>query len=104
MPELLTPTTIYARQIEMLLDQIPIVGMAHITGGGLEENISRVIPNGLKAQIDWSSWERPDVFNKIKLAGDIEEQEMRRVFNCGIGFCLIVPSEIDYGLQIGEVV
>ena len=104
MPELLTPTTIYARQIEMLLDEIPIVGMAHITGGGLEENISRVIPNGLKAQIDWSSWERPDVFNKIKLAGDIEEQEMRRVFNCGIGFCLIVPSEIDYGLQIGEVV
>ena len=103
MPELLTPTTIYARQIEMLLDEIPIVGMAHITGGGLEENISRVIPNGLKAQIDWSSWERPDVFNKIKLAGDIEEQEMRRVFNCGIGFCLIVTSEIDYGLQIGEV-
>ena len=103
MPELLTPTTIYAKQIEMLLDEIPIVGMAHITGGGLEENISRVIPNGLKAQIDWSSWERPDVFNKIKLAGDIEEQEMRRVFNCCIGFCLIVPSEIDYGLQIGEV-
>ena len=69
MPELLTPTTIYARQIEMLLNEIPIVGMAHITGGGLEENISRVIPNGLKAQIDWSSWERPDVFNKIKIAG-----------------------------------
>ena len=104
MPELLTPTTIYARQIEMLLNEIPIVGMAHITGGGLEENISRVIPNGLKAQIDWSSWERPDVFNKIKIAGDVEEQEMRKVFNCGIGFCLIVPSEIDYGLQIGEVV
>ena len=104
MPELLTPTTIYARQIEMLLNEIPIVGMAHITGGGLEENISRVIPNGLKAQIDWSSWERPDVFNKIKIAGDIEEREMRRVFNCGIGFCLIVPSEIDYGLQIGEVI
>ena len=58
----------------------------------------------MKAQIDWSSWERPDIFNKIKLAGDVEEQEMRRVFNCGIGFCLIVPSDIDYGLQIGEVV
>ncbi len=103
MPELLTPTTIYAKQIAKLMDEIPIVGMAHITGGGLEENISRVIPNGLKAQIDWSSWERPDVFNKIQQAGEVEEQEMRRVFNCGIGYVLIVPPDIDYGLQIGEV-
>ena len=101
MPELLTPTTIYAKQVEELLDEIPIVGMAHITGGGLEENISRVTPN---IQIDWSSWERPDVFNKIQQAGEIEEQEMRRVFNCGIGYVLIVPPDIDYGLQIGEVV
>jgi len=104
MPELLTPTTIYARQIEMLLNEIPIVGMAHITGGGLEENISRVIPNGLKANIDWTSWERPEIFNKIKQAGKIEEEEMRKVFNCGVGFCLVIPSEIDYGLQIGEVI
>ena len=100
MPELLTPTTIYAKQVEELLDEIPIVGMAHITGGGLEENISRVTPN---AQIDWSSWERPDVFNKIQQAGEIEEQEMRRVFNCGIGYVLIVPPEVEYGMQIGEV-
>ena len=64
-PELLTPTTIYARQIETLLNEIPIVGMAHITGGGLEENISRIIPKGLKANIDWTSWERPEIFNKI---------------------------------------
>ena len=101
MPELLTPTTIYAKQIQELMDEIPIVGMAHITGGGLEENISRVTPN---AQIDWSSWERPDVFNKIQQAGEVEEQEMRRVFNCGIGYVLIVPPDIDYGLQIGEVI
>ena len=100
MPELLTPTTIYAKQIQELMDEIPIVGMAHITGGGLEENISRVTPN---AQIDWSSWERPDVFNKIQNAGEIEEQEMRRVFNCGIGYVLIVPPEVEYGMQIGEV-
>ena len=104
MPELLTPTTIYARQIEMLLNEIPIVGMAHITGGGLEENISRVIPNGLKINIDWTSWERPEIFNKIKQSGEIEEEEMRRVFNCGIGYAIIVPPDIDYGLQIGEVV
>ena len=101
MPELLTPTTIYAKQIQELMDEIPILGMAHITGGGLEENISRVTPN---AQIDWSSWERPDVFNKIQNAGEVEEQEMRRVFNCGIGYVLIVPPDIDYGLQIGEVI
>jgi len=103
-PELLTPTTIYAKQIESLLDEIPIVGMAHITGGGLEENINRIIPKGLKVNIDWSSWERPDVFNKIQQAGEVEEQEMRRVFNCGIGYVLIVPPDIDYGLQIGEVI
>ena len=101
MPELLTPTTIYAKQIQELMDEIPIVGMAHITGGGLEENISRVTPN---AQIDWSSWERPEIFNKIQQAGEIEEDEMRRVFNCGIGYVLIVPPDIDYGLQIGEVI
>ena len=102
-PELLTPTTIYARQIEILLEEYPIVGMAHITGGGLEENVSRVIPKGLKAHIDWTSWERPEIFNKIKQSGDIEEEEMRRVFNMGIGYVLIVPPEIDYGMQIGEV-
>ena len=103
-PELLTPTTIYARQIEVLLQEYPIVGMAHITGGGLEENVSRVIPKGLKANIDWTSWERPEIFNKIKQSGDIEEEEMRRVFNMGIGYAIIVPPEIDYGMQIGEVV
>ena len=102
-PELLTPTTIYARQVEVLLQEYPIVGMAHITGGGLEENVSRVIPKGLKANIDWTSWERPEIFNKIKQSGDIEEEEMRRVFNCGIGYVLVVPPEIDYGMQIGEV-
>ena len=104
MPELLTPTTIYAKQIQELMDEIPIVGMAHITGGGLEENVSRIIPEGLESQIDWGSWERPDVFNKLQQAGEVGEYEMRRVFNCGIGFCLIVPPEIDYGIQIGEVV
>ena len=98
--ELLMPTQIYAKRIAELMDEIPILGMAHITGGGLEENISRVTPN---AQIDWTSWERPEIFNKIQQAGEIEEDEMRRVFNCGIGFVLIVPPEIDYGIQIGEV-
>ena len=102
-PELLTPTIIYTKQIEELMDEIPIVGMAHITGGGLEENTNRIIPKGLKAHIDWNSWKFPDIFSKIMLAGEIPEEEMKRVFNCGIGYVLIVPPDIDYGMQIGEV-
>ncbi len=103
MPELLTPTTIYAKQIAKLMDEIPIVGMAHITGGGLEENTNRIIPKGLKAHIDYNSWKMPEVFSKIMLAGEIPEEEMKRVFNLGIGYVLIVPPEVDYGLQIGQV-
>ena len=75
MPELLTPTTIYAKQIELLLDEIPIVGMAHITGGGLEENTNRIMPEGLKAHIDWNSWKLPEVFSKIMLAGEIQRKK-----------------------------
>ena len=103
MPELLTPTTIYAKQIDELLDEIPIVGMAHITGGGLEENTNRIMPEGLKAHIDYNSWRLPEVFSKIMLAGEIPEEEMKRVFNMGIGYVLIVPPDVDYGIQIGEV-
>ena len=103
MPELLTPTTIYAKQIDELLDEIPIVGMAHITGGGIEENTNRIMPEGLKAHIDWNSWKLPEVFSKIMLAGEIPEEEMKRVFNMGIGYVLIVPPDVDYGIQIGEV-
>ena len=102
-PELLTPTTIYAKQIQHLMDTIPIMGMAHITGGGLQENINRIVPQDMTAHIDWTSWERPEIFNKIKDAGDIQEEEMRRVFNCGIGYALIIPRDIDYGTQIGEI-
>ena len=93
MPELLRPTTIYARLIQYLLDEIPILGMAHITGGGLPENIPRCLPAGLKVNIDYDAWDRPELFNKIQEAGDIAEDEMRNVFNLGIGFCLVVPWE-----------
>ena len=102
-PELLTPTTIYWPQVKDLMDEIPIVGMAHITGGGLVENVPRILPEGLKAEIDYSSWERPEIFNKIQKAGEIEEDEMRRVFNLGIGFVLIVPLEIEMDGVIGYV-
>ena len=94
MPELLRPTTIYARLIQHLLDEVPILGMAHITGGGLPENLPRCIPKGLGVDFDYDAWERPELFNKIQKAGDIAEEEMRNVFNLGIGFCLVVPQEV----------
>ncbi len=93
MPELLRPTTIYARLIQYLLDEIPILGMAHITGGGIPENLPRCLPEGLTVDVDWSAWERPELFNKIQEAGEIAEEEIRNVFNCGIGFCLVVPPD-----------
>ena len=103
-PELLTPTIIYAPIVKELMDEIPILGMAHITGGGIPENLPRCIPEGLRAEVDYTSWERPEIFNVIQEAGEIEEEEMRRVFNLGIGFCLIVPPDIEMDGVIGEVV
>ena len=94
MPELLIPTTIYARLIQYLLDEVPILGMAHITGGGIPENLPRCLPEGLTVDVNYDAWERPELFNKIQEAGDIAEEEMRNVFNCGIGFCLVVPQEV----------
>ncbi len=95
MPELLRPTTIYARLIHHLMDEVPILGMAHVTGGGLPENLPRCLPKGLTVDVDYSSWERPELFNKIQEAGDITEEEMRNVFNLGIGFCLVVPKQVS---------
>ena len=93
-PELLTPTTIYSPIIQKLMDEVPILGMAHITGGGLEENLSRCLPDGMKIRVDYNSWPLPPIFSKIQLSGEITEQEMKRVFNLGIGFCVIIPSEV----------
>ncbi|MDB4631264.1 phosphoribosylformylglycinamidine cyclo-ligase [Pseudomonadales bacterium] len=94
MPELLTPTTIYSPLIQDLMEHIPILGMSHITGGGIPENLPRCLPKGLTVNVDYNSWERPELFNKIQKAGDISEEEMRNVFNLGIGFCLVVPQEV----------
>ena len=108
MPELLTPTTIYVPIINKLMDEIPILGMAHITGGGIPENLPRCIPDGFKAVVDYDSWERPELFKKIAEAGDISEEEMRNVFNLGIGYCLVVPPDVTIDdiecFTIGEVV
>ena len=94
MPELLVPTTIYSPLIQDLMEHIPILGMSHITGGGIPENLPRCLPKGLTVSVDYNSWERPELFNKIQQAGEITEEEMRNVFNLGIGFCLVVPQEV----------
>jgi len=107
-PELLEPTRIYVATVQRLLDEVPVLGMAHITGGGLEENVSRCLPAGLQAHIDWNSWPMPEIFNKIMLAGEVPEEDMKRIFNMGIGYCIVVPPEvvedamilIDYPSQV----
>ncbi|AIX18780.1 phosphoribosylaminoimidazole synthetase [Synechococcus phage ACG-2014d] len=93
MPDLLVPTTIYAPLVQHLLDEVPILGMAHITGGGLPENLPRCLPEGLKVNVNYG-WDIPEVFEKIQNAGDISDTEMLNVFNMGIGFCLVVPPEV----------
>ena len=105
MPELLTPTTIYAPLIERLMDEIPILGMSHITGGGIPGNLPRCLPEGLKVDVNYNSWPFGEVFKKIMLAGEILEEDMITTFNMGIGFCIVVPSEIELneGFIIGTV-
>ena len=80
--------------VEKLLDEVPILGMSHITGGGIPGNLPRCLPEGLTAHVDWNSWKLPDIFSKIMLAGEIPEEEMKRVYNMGIGYCLVVPDEV----------
>lgn len=86
----LEPTRLYARSVLSLLNEVPVKGMAHITGGGLVENIPRVIPDGLKATIYQESWEMPKIFRWLQEKGSIPENEMYRTFNCGIGYVIIL--------------
>ena len=103
--ELLEPTTIYASLVQYLLNEIPILGMAHITGGGIPENLPRCLPKGLSVEVDYNAWTLPDIFMKIMLAGEIPEEEMKKTFNMGIGFCIVVPPdvEVEEGIEIGTV-
>jgi phosphoribosylformylglycinamidine cyclo-ligase len=95
---LLQPHRLYVEEMRRLRDRAH--AFAHITGGGILGNVSRVIPDGMRAQIDWGSWERPPVFEW--LGGHVEEEEMRRVFNLGIGFVAILSDPGDE-LVIGSV-
>jgi len=116
-PELLTPTTIYVPVVKRLLEEVEeVYGMAHITGGGIPENLPRCLPEGLKANIDWNAWSIPEIFLEIQRQGNMDEEEMKRVFNLGIGYCVVVPanraefvmdiirSESLNCWQIGEIV
>ena len=93
MPELLNPTIIYAPVVENLLKEVPVLGMAHITGGGIPENLPRCIPDTVTVSVDYDSWPIPKLFSKIMLAGEIPPEEMKNVFNLGIGYCVVVPEE-----------
>ena len=94
MPELLNPTIIYAPVVKNLLKEVPVLGMAHITGGGIPENLPRCLPDGITVDVDYNSWRLPEIFRKIMLAGEIVEEEMKKVFNLGIGYCVVVPPEV----------
>ena len=87
---LLDPTRIYVRAVQNLLRDFDIRGMVHITGGGLYDNIPRVLPRGVRADLDFSSWSHPPVFDWLKEQAGISWEEMLRVFNCGIGMALVV--------------
>ncbi|HEY7602853.1 MAG TPA: phosphoribosylformylglycinamidine cyclo-ligase [Gaiellaceae bacterium] len=88
--DLLAPTRLYLEDVRGLRRDTDVRALAHVTGGGIEGNLSRVLPGGLRAEIDWSAWERPPVFEW--LARHVLEDELRRVFNLGIGYCAVVPE------------
>ncbi|MFI4970653.1 MAG: phosphoribosylformylglycinamidine cyclo-ligase [Lysobacterales bacterium] len=100
---LMAPTTIYVKPILQLLKQRPVHGMAHITGGGLKENIIRVVPGSLGIALDSSAWKLPPVFDWLQREGRVERDEMLRTFNCGIGYALIVqPGQVGITLDALE--
>ncbi|MFP6655195.1 MAG: phosphoribosylformylglycinamidine cyclo-ligase [Myxococcota bacterium] len=90
---LLAPTRIYVKPLLNLIRDFEVHGMVHVTGGGFEGNIPRVLPAGVRARVDTLAWPRPDVFDWIAREGELPETELLRVFNCGIGMIVIVPAE-----------
>jgi len=91
--ELLTPTKIYSQTIHSIIKNLPVFGLAHITGGGITNNIVRVIPEQCNVVMRKNSWDVPPVFTYLKDAGNISEREMRRTFNNGIGFIAVVHEK-----------
>jgi phosphoribosylformylglycinamidine cyclo-ligase len=113
--ELLTPTKIYAATVKGLLKDLPIHGIAHITGGGISDNLVRVVPQACSILIRKESWDVPPIFSFLQQAGNISEKEMARAFNMGLGMIIIVPDNAvldvlqrieamnDHAFVIGEI-
>jgi len=97
---LLEPTRIYVKSVLKLLRRVPVKGLAHITGGGLTGNVPRILPRKTRALIQKASWPLPEVFRWLQRAGGVEEAEMHRVFNCGIGMVVVVaPGDAKRAMQ-----
>ena len=94
--ELLTPSVIYAPAVLALQRHVEVRAVAHITGGGLAGNLTRVLPKGVDVDVDPRRWEEPRVFAEIRRAGEIDDSEMRKVFNLGVGMVVVVPAEEAY--------
>ncbi|WP_426416520.1 phosphoribosylformylglycinamidine cyclo-ligase [Aestuariirhabdus sp. LZHN29] len=91
---LMEPTRIYVKSLLRLIRESQVNALSHITGGGLLENIPRVLPDNCKAVVDISSWKRPEVFQWLQEQGNVEEREMYRTLNCGVGMVIVVPSAL----------
>lgn len=97
---LLTPTRIYVKSMLALAGQVSVKGFAHITGGGLIDNIPRVLPDGCEVVLQRRAWARDPVFDWLAATGKIAAAEMHRTFNCGIGMVVVVaPAEVDAALR-----
>ncbi|MCK7543315.1 phosphoribosylformylglycinamidine cyclo-ligase [Marinobacter bryozoorum] len=105
---LMAPTRIYVKNLLQLIKTVDVRAMSHITGGGLPENIPRVLPDGTRAAIDTASWELPAIFQWLKDQGGVADEEMYRTFNCGVGMIVCVPDDqkgltLDTLSAMGEV-
>jgi len=99
---LLAPHRLYLDDVRALRAKADVKGLAHVTGGGILGNLSRVLPDGVRAHIDWDAWERPPVFEWLTDRG-VSEEEARRVFNLGIGMCAVVPEAPAGAIVIGAL-
>jgi phosphoribosylformylglycinamidine cyclo-ligase len=99
---LLAPHRLYLHDVRELRARVGVRALAHVTGGGILGNLTRVLPQGVEARIAWDSWERPPVFGWLAERG-VDEDELRRVFNLGIGMCAVVPDAPPGSLVIGEL-
>ena len=90
---LMAPTRIYVKPVLKLIGELPVHAISHITGGGLQENLPRVLPENAKAVVDLNSWQRPEVFNWLQRGGNVDEYEMYRTLNCGVGMIIVVDQD-----------